>query len=112
MIFKILSQTEWAVAKESGTFVGSAVDLKDGFIHFSNGNQVLETLQKHFAGQDDLVLLGVEELSLGEGLKWEVSRGGDLFPHLYQELNTDLVCFVADIGQDTNGKHLLPDLPQ
>ncbi|MEM9413486.1 MAG: DUF952 domain-containing protein [Planctomycetota bacterium] len=110
-IFKILSQSEWNEAQKAGLFSGSFVDKKDGFIHFSNAEQVQTTLEKHFAGQTELMLLGVDEKSLGEHLKWEVSRGGALFPHLYAPLAVDQVSFVAEITTDDIGNHVLPKLP-
>lgn len=86
MIYKICSAAEWRSAEQAGSFTGSAVDLADGFIHFSTAKQVAETARRHFAGQRDLVLIGVHEERLGAALKWEPSRGGDLFPHLYGPL--------------------------
>ena len=83
LIYKILPRAEWDAALEAGVFLGSAIDIEDGFIHFSTGEQWPETLQKHFAGQGDLLLVAVEADALGPQLKWEVSRGGSLFPHLY-----------------------------
>lgn len=86
LIYKILSRAEWDAAQAAGRFEGSAVDLADGFIHLSGADQAQETAAKWFAGQADLVLLGVEAEALGEALKWEASRGGALFPHLYRPL--------------------------
>lgn len=101
-IYKILSQTEWAAAQAKGVFEGSAVDLADGYIHFSTAAQAGETARRHFAGQDDLVVLALEAEALGEALVWEPSRGGDLFPHLYASLPTDKVIEVtaAPLGPD------------
>ena len=86
LIYKILSRAEWEAAQAAGRFDGSAVDLADGFIHLSGADQAQETAARWFAGQTDLVLLGVEAEALGEALKWEASRGGALFPHLYRPL--------------------------
>ena len=82
-IYKILPKGEWRAACEAGVFEGSAVDHADGFIHFSTAAQAQETAARHFRGQAGLVVLEVEGDDLGEALRWEVSRGGDLFPHLY-----------------------------
>ena len=97
LIYKILPRAEWEAACDKGLFEGSAIDLKDGFIHFSAADQWAETLAKHFAGRVDLLLVAVEAESLGPGLKWEVSRGGALFPHLYSAMPTDLAVSVVSI---------------
>ena len=86
MIYKICTSAEWREAEERGSFTGSAVDVADGFIHFSTAAQVEETARRHFAGETDLVLVAVDPAALGDALKWEPSRGGDLFPHLYGAL--------------------------
>ena len=83
MIYKILNQDEWQEFLRAGDFTGSSVDVADGYIHFSTASQVVQTATKHFAGKDNLVLLEIDEQNLGENLKFEPSRGGDLFPHLY-----------------------------
>ena len=98
LIYKVLPRAEWEAACAAGAFLGSGIDLKDGFIHFSAEDQWRETLAKHFAGQTDLVLVAVEAAQLGEALKWEVSRGGALFPHLYGPLATALAASVQPIG--------------
>lgn len=85
-IFKILSERDWAQALAAGHYTGSADDRRDGFIHFSDIDQLSGTLEKHFAGQRDLVLVCVDAAALGGELRWEVSRGGKAFPHLYAEL--------------------------
>ncbi|MFT3925634.1 MAG: DUF952 domain-containing protein [Myxococcales bacterium] len=89
-IFRILARADWEAFQASGSFRGTAHDLRDGFIHFSAEHQVAGTAAKHYAGQVDLVLLHVDTQRLASStraeLKWEVSRGGDLFPHLYGEL--------------------------
>lgn len=108
MIYKILSSDEWQAARRVGIFHGSGIDLKDGYIHFSASDQVRETAARHFANRTDLVLLAVEENDLGDALKWEVSRGGALFPHLYIPLRTSLV--RSEHPLPWNGEiHLLPD---
>jgi len=90
-IYKILSRREWERAQAVGRFEGSAVDLADGFIHFSAADQWAETARRHFAGQQDLMLLTIDADSLGAALTWEPSRGGALFPHLYAPLACDKV---------------------
>lgn len=102
-IYKILSRGEWTAAEAAGRFAGSAVDRQDGFIHFSTAAQAQETARRHFAGQADLVILEVEGDDLGAALKWEASRGGDLFPHLYGELDTGLVRWVREAPLDAAG---------
>ena len=97
LVYKILPRAEWETACAAGAFLGSGIDIKDGFIHFSAEDQWRETLKKHFAGQADLVLVAVEAERLGEALKWEVSRGGALFPHLYGPLPTALAASVRPI---------------
>lgn len=109
-IYKIVSTDEWAPARESGRFGGAAIDLADGYIHFSTASQVAETLHKHFAGQDNLLLIGIDPAPLGEALVYEPSRGGDLFPHLYGELDLEAVLFERAIARDGEGHHSLPDL--
>ena len=110
MIYKIVSQSEWAAAEEAGRFLGSQVDLDDGYIHFSSREQVAETAAKHFAGQQDLLLVAVCEDKLGDSVRWEESRGGQLFPHLYSELLTTVVDFVVPLELDEQGVHVMPEL--
>lgn len=81
--FKILTDGQWADWQAAGTFTGAPVDLTDGFIHLSAADQVAETAAKHFTGQDGLILVEIDLAGLGEAVKWEVSRGGALFPHVY-----------------------------
>lgn len=102
-IYKILPRAEWAAARAAGRFAGSAVDRRDGFIHFSTAAQAQETARRHFADQGDLVVLEVEADQLGPALKWEPSRGGDLFPHLYGELPAGRVLAVREAPLDGQG---------
>jgi len=104
-IYKILDRAEWAAAQAAGRFDGSAVDLADGYIHFSTAVQAQATAAKWFRGRGDLIVLEVEADDLPD-LKWEPARGGDLFPHLYRPLETALVRDVrpAPLGPD--------DIPQ
>ena len=101
-IYKILSRTAWLAAQAEGRFTGAAIDLADGYIHFSTEAQAQETARRHFHGVEDLLVLEVEAADLGEALKWEPSRGGDLFPHLYGALDVQLVRVVtpAPLGPD------------
>ncbi|WP_334163301.1 DUF952 domain-containing protein [Phenylobacterium sp.] len=109
-IYKILSRDEWAAAQAGGRFEGSAVDRADGFIHFSTAAQAPETARRHFAGQADLVVLEVEADDLGEALRWEPSRGGDLFPHLYGPLDAARVLGVTEAPLGADGGPVLPAL--
>lgn len=85
-LYKICTRTEWSAAEAAGVFTGSAVDRADGFIHLSARDQVEETARRHFAGQTDLVLVEIDGERLGAALRWEPSRGGALFPHVYGAL--------------------------
>ncbi len=106
MIFKISPRTEWE--KVSGNYAGSAHDTRDGFIHFSTASQLTGTLEKHYAGQDDLLLIAVDESLLGPALKYEASRGGDLFPHLYAPLPLTAVIWARPLSRSANGTFVLP----
>jgi uncharacterized protein (DUF952 family) len=102
-IYKILTRAEWSAAQISGGFEGSAVDRQDGFIHFSTAAQAQETARRHFMDQGDLVVLEIEADDLGAGLRWEPSRGGDLFPHLYGRLDAALVRHVTEAPLGAGG---------
>jgi uncharacterized protein (DUF952 family) len=110
IIYKILPGALWGEAQDMGIFHGSEVDLRDGYIHLSTAEQAAETAAKHFAGQRDLVLLHVEAESLGEKLKWEPSRGGALFPHLYAPLDLALVLRADPLPLGEDGRHRFPSL--
>jgi uncharacterized protein (DUF952 family) len=97
LIYKVCAASEWRDATAAGAYRGSAVDLRDGFIHFSTSAQLAETLRRHFAGQRDLVLVAVDPGTLGPQLRWEPSRGGDLFPHLYGDLPVSLAQRVTPL---------------
>jgi len=107
-IFKIVSKSEWQAAMDAGEFLGAEIDIADGFIHFSNAQQVRETVAKHFAGRADLVLVRFDPQVFGEALKWEVSRGGDLFPHLYASLQPEQATRVDDLPLGEDGRHQFP----
>ena len=85
-IFKICSKTVWDEIQGLTSWHGSPHDLRDGFIHFSTASQLAGTIRKHYAGQTDLMLLAIDAETLGEAIRWEPSRGGELFPHLYGAL--------------------------
>ena len=85
-VYKLVDHGEWQAARAAGAYAGSAVDLADGYIHMSTTAQLAETARRHYAGRGALVLVAVDPAALGEGLRWEPSRGGDLFPHLYGPL--------------------------
>lgn len=95
LIYKIVPCALWEDALREGVFAGAPVDLADGFIHFSSADQVQETCDKHFAGQRNLLLVAIEEEKLGDALKWEVSRGGALFPHYYGTFSPALAATVT-----------------
>jgi uncharacterized protein (DUF952 family) len=106
VIYKILSAAQWHSAQRAGVFEGSAVDLADGYIHFSNAAQARETAAKHFAGQSDLLLLTVDPHRCPEqALRWEPSRGGALFPHLYASLDLSCVIAVDELPLGEHGHH-------
>ncbi|MGE3889112.1 MAG: DUF952 domain-containing protein [Vicinamibacterales bacterium] len=110
MIFKLIDEASWRAAEARGRFEGSAVDRRDGYIHFSTASQVTETAARHFAGQTGLLLVAVSADALGDALRWEPSRGGDLFPHLYGDLPMAAVSSVAPLPLDAEGRHVFPRL--
>lgn len=109
-IYKIVSDLEWEDARKSGVFTGAAVDHADGFIHFSTAAQVADTANKHFSGRTGLLLLKVAEEKLGDSLRYEVSRGGALFPHLYGSLPVMLVKDVLPFKADKDGMFSFSEL--
>lgn len=109
-IYKICPASAWREAERQGAYRGSADDLRDGFIHFSTAVQVPGTAAKHFAGQRGLFLIAVDADKLGDALKWEPSRGGDLFPHLYGELDPGAVLNVMEMPLRSSGEHAIPEL--
>jgi len=112
LIYKIAPADLWRDAERRGVFDGAPVDTADGFIHFSAAEQLRETAARYFSGEDDLVLVAVEGDRLGAALKWEVSRGGALFPHLYAPLMPDAVISVVPLPLDADGRHVFPaDIP-
>ena len=112
LIYKICPEDAWKEADGKGAFAGSEVDRRDGFIHLSAAHQVRDTARRHFAGQKDLVLVAFEAEELGDYLKWEASRGGDLFPHVYGELPAALARWVKPLPLGAEG-HVFPEsVPQ
>ena len=108
LIFKIFRADEWAALQQAGETAGAPVDLADGFVHFSTADQAAETAAKHFAGADGLTLLACDADTLGDALKWEVSRGGALFPHLYRKLRMEDVLWAEPLPL-VGGTHRFPD---
>ncbi|MDK3019522.1 DUF952 domain-containing protein [Pseudodonghicola flavimaris] len=108
LIYKIFRADEWAALQAAGETSGAPVDVADGFVHFSTAAQAAETAAKHFAGAEGLVLLACETEQMGEALKWEVSRGGALFPHLYRPLRISDVLWSAPLPL-IDGQHRFPD---
>ena len=108
MIYKIFRAAEWEGARKNGLFSGSSDDLRDGFIHFSTAFQVRETFDRYFSSEDNLKIASVEGDALGDALKWEVSRNGDKFPHLYRPLKIAEVHSIIDIGRDEDGCPIFP----
>lgn len=107
-IFKVLTTKQWDEIQREGWFKGAPVDIADGYIHFSTAAQLPETLAKHFAGLTGLVLAATEIEALDDALKWEPSRGGDLFPHLYRVLFLAEVAWAEPLILGTDGRHVLP----
>jgi uncharacterized protein (DUF952 family) len=109
-LYKICPRALWQAAECDGAFHGAPVDLRDGYIHLSSADQVVETAARHFAGMDDLVLVAVDPAALAGALRWEPSRGGALFPHLYADLPLAAVRWTAALPLDATGRHRFPPL--
>ena len=110
VIYKICPSALWREAERAGRFTGAPVDLADGYIHFSTAGQVHETAARHFAGTADLVLAAIDAGALGAALRYEPSRGGALFPHLYGTLPMSAVRWVKPLPLGTDGLHVFPEL--
>lgn len=110
LIYHMADKDDWAKALETGAYPGSPNDIKDGFIHFSTAETVVESAAKHRAGEENLLLLTVESDALGEALKWEEARGGILFPHLFAALKPEQVMKIEDLPLGSDGLHQFPPL--
>lgn len=108
LIFKISPEAEWAAACVEGVYRGSADDARDGFIHFSAAHQLKGTLAKYYAGKQNVLLIAFDDAALGPGLKWEPSRGGDLFPHLYGDLDPTHAIWTAALDLGADGIPVVP----
>jgi uncharacterized protein (DUF952 family) len=108
-IYKICDTVLWREAERTGVFIGAPVDHKDGYIHFSGTEQAAETASRHFAGQDNLLLVAVDAAALGPALRYEPSRGGALFPHLFGTLPLSAVRWVKPLPLGSDGRHVFPE---
>ncbi len=108
-VYKICPAQVWRTAEAAGTFRGTGIDLTDGFIHFSTAEAVKETAARHFAGMADLMLVAFDDASLGRELRYEPSRGGALFPHLYASLDPGCALWAKPLPLDGRGRHIFPD---
>lgn len=108
LVYKIFREPEWQAMRDAGQSTGAPIDLSDGFVHLSTGEQAAETAAKHFAGQSELVLLAFESEAMGPELKWEPSRGGALFPHLYRALQLKEVLWARPLPL-VDGQHAFPE---
>jgi len=108
MIYKILRADEWTAFEAAGETRGAPIDLADGYVHISTGTQVAETVAKYFDGVEGLRILALDPKTLGDELKWEPSRGGDLFPHLYRILRMEDIAWVKHLPLGNNG-HIFPE---
>jgi uncharacterized protein (DUF952 family) len=109
-VYKICERELWDECQRTGVFAGAGVDLRDGFIHFSTAAQVHDTAAKHFSGAHDLMLIAVDAVAIAGALKWEISRGGDLFPHLYGALPLAAVIWAKPLPMGPDRRHLFPEL--
>jgi uncharacterized protein (DUF952 family) len=107
-IYKIFRRAEWVALRDAGETAGAPIDVQDGFVHFSTAAQVDETAAKYFASESDLVLVALDSNQLGPALKWEPSRGGALFPHLYRPLTTADVLWDKSLPLGAAG-HIFPE---
>lgn len=110
LIYHLARNSGWQAALETGIYEGTAEDRADGYLHFSTAPQIVESARKHRAGEADIILLSVEATTLGHALKWEPSRGGDLFPHLYGPLQVSDVVTTIALPLAADGQHIFPDM--
>jgi uncharacterized protein (DUF952 family) len=108
VIYHACQASAWQAAVAAGVYEGSETDKQDGFIHFSDGKQIRDSVARYHAGKSDLVLLTVETAQLGPDLKWEASRNNNLYPHLYNNLSVQQVTSVDPLPLDGDGKHIFP----
>lgn len=106
--YKVLTAPQMAELESQGRFAGALIDLQDGYIHLSTAAQLAETIARHFAGQSDLHIASVDLEALGDAIKWEESRGGQLFPHIYGELTLEDVIAYGPLAHEPDGSILLP----
>jgi uncharacterized protein (DUF952 family) len=109
-IYKICARSAWREAEAAGRYIGSDADRRDGFIHFSTAAQLPGTAAKHFAGLTELMLVAVDGAALGAALKWEPSRGGELFPHLHAALPLSAVLWARPLADESEGRRTFPEL--
>jgi uncharacterized protein (DUF952 family) len=109
LVYKICDRRAWEQARAGGRYVGSADDERDGFIHLSAPDQVAGTLERHFGHLDHLILIGIDVSRLGTALRWEPSRGGALFPHLYEPLDFAAVISEVPLVRGPDGRYQTPD---
>ncbi|WP_380057320.1 DUF952 domain-containing protein [Falsihalocynthiibacter sp. SS001] len=107
LIYKVFLEPEWAELEQNGETAGAPIDLVDGYIHFSTAEQLRETVTKHFANKPNLILATVETDGIADEIKWEVSRGGAKFPHLYRKLKRSEVIAYTSVPRGEHG-HILP----
>ena len=110
-IYKLCQAALWRDAEQAGVFAGSSIDRADGYIHFSTAVQVAETAALYFRGENDLLLVAVDGARLGPALRYEASRGGALFPHLYSALPLSAVLWARPLPVGADGSHHFPELP-
>lgn len=108
-IYKLVDEAAWRAAEQTGMFAGAPVDLADGYIHFSAADQLAETAARHFAGVPGLLLVAVDAARFGEALRWEPSRGGALFPHLYAPLPVAAAHAVLPLQRNADGLLIFPE---
>lgn len=109
IVYKICGRAAWEAARSAGRYGGSPADRRDGFIHLSTAPQLPGTARKHFSGREDLVIIAIDAIRLGDDLRWEPSRGGQLFPHLYGDLDLSDVLWVQDLPLGRDGLHRIPE---
>lgn len=110
LIFHMARDAEWESAQSVGLYHGAAEDRADGFIHFSTASQVRESAAKHRTSEPNLILIACDPAALGDDLKWEPARGGELFPHLYGDIPLSAVAWAKPLPLDAHGLHIFPDL--